>query len=344
MVLEILVIGGSKFIGKHLVFTLAKKNDVNITVINRGKSNPNLTYPDNVTLVKADRRKPEELKKAIGDKIYDYVFDIVLIYGNDAKELLKILEGKVRNRFIYVSSASVYEVSGDPNLIESIPIFEDDPIGPTTDDQHWYLKEKRLCEQYLLDAYKNQDFPVSIVRPSFVYGPDNYIYREAYFFDRLTNDEPILLPANASHAITDFSFVEDVVDICIRCMDNEKALGQAYNAASGEMVSPDDITKIVARIMDKEPQILYYTRDDLKAVDWPENTMPPYPFNDDGKFGLSIIKAINDLGFTPKYRLKDGFKLASEWFNKNQSHLKFQKPDAESLKQLTEHLSSKNSD
>lgn len=341
MALDVLVIGGSRFIGKHLVLKLAENNDYNITVINRGKSNPNITYPQGVTQLKADRTNPEELRNIIGDSSFDYVIDVVLIYGKDAKDIVSILKGKIRKRYVYVSSASVYNVSGDSNAIESIPVYEEDPNGPTTDDQHWYLKEKRLCEEYLLNGYKEGDFPLSIVRPTYVYGPDNYIYREAYFYDRIMKDEVVLLPANTDGVLCDFVHVDDVVQICISSMESEQALGESFNATSGESVNPTDLTNLISKGLGKTPEIMYYSKEDLKSVDWPDKMPSPYPFTTEGRVVLSILKSANLLNFIPKTRLKIGLKdTYFEWYSK-QSDLKFNKPDPEKLKQLEDLLKEK---
>jgi len=185
---KILLIGGSKFIGKTLLNKLHSQNH-EITVINRGTVASSDYLPSGVKHHKADRNNEEELREAIGDEAFDVVFDICAITKDHVIKILKVIEGNVL-RHVHVSSGSVY----DTENVLSVPVDEDHPFPELKEDTHPYVVSKTEAEIELFQAYNDRQFPMTIVRPTYVYGPDNYVYREAYFFDRIDRERSILLP------------------------------------------------------------------------------------------------------------------------------------------------------
>lgn len=325
--MKALVIGGSRFIGLHLLQKLSERG-VETTVVNRG--NNNISYPSNCSHVKADRTNVEELKKAIGEKHFDWCFDVVAMKGDQTKQLIQLLDRRVE-KFVHISTASVYELENPLTL----PLHEEDLIGPTTEDEFWYAREKRLCEQHLFEAYRDDDFPMTIVRPTYVYGPDNYIYREGYFFDRILANKPVFVP-KPGNAWFDLVHVDDVAELSIVVAEQPEATGQAFNASGGDMISGEGYTKLVGKIIGQEPTILHYSPEDLQEVEWPDKKQL-FPYSGSGMMGLSMTKAAHELGFVPQYRLKDGLRHTYEWYRqKKQTEL----PEWSDEDKLANHLQS----
>lgn len=310
---NILIIGGSRFIGKTLLDMLALTNH-QLYVLNRG-SIPNEDYlPEGVIHMKVDRSNKEEMTKALGDTNFEIVFDICAITKDHVSILLEILEGKIK-RHVHVSSGSVYD---EPNAL-SIPISEDFPYPELKEDTHPYIVSKTEAELELYKAFNERNFPMTIVRPTFVYGPRNYVYREAYFFDRIFRERYILLPSKGL-GYFDMVHVEDCARLIMQCgfAPDEQVLGEAFNASRGLMLSGNMYAKIVANNLGKEAKILHFTFDLLKELGWPQDKSL-YPYVPEGAMGFSTRKAEDVLGFEHNYNYQLGLDDAYQWWEKQEN-------------------------
>jgi len=160
--MKILVMGGTRFVGKSLVGKLlSQKHDIDI--FTRG----NKSNPEKTNLIKGDRNNSEDIVR-LSNKKYDVVYDI----SGRELEQTKLLIGNLDNsfqRYIYVSSAGVYKDNCE------LPLSEVDPIDP--ESRH---KGKFETENWL----KNQKIPFTSFRPTYIYGPGNYNKIENWFFER----------------------------------------------------------------------------------------------------------------------------------------------------------------
>jgi len=172
---NILVIGGSYFIGKVFVLDSLKNTEYSIHVTNRG-NNP-FSRPD-VHEYFCDRHDIAAVNKAIPPLDWHTVVDFCAFVPEDVKITINNLPGKI-NHYIYISTTTVYETSLD------LPKFEDSPklSGPMPGPQGDYGYNKWLTEIELVKQCENKNIPYTIIRPAFVYGQFNYAPRESYFFD-----------------------------------------------------------------------------------------------------------------------------------------------------------------
>lgn len=317
--MKVLVIGGSIFIGKHLVHMLAKQGH-ELAVLNRGTRE--IAYPEGTTHLKADRKNKEQMADALTGQTFDWVFDICAYGGDDSRIAVEILNGKVEH-FIHISSAGVIF----QNLLESgkliIPFFEEDvPISALkpSPDEPAYVQGKKECEIVLQEFYEEDGFPFTSIRPTFVYGPDNPLYREGYFFDRISRDRPVLIP-KPGNMLFDLVHVDDVAQLAITTAGHSEAIGECYNCSGGEIITREQLAQLIGIIIDKEPKIEYFTPEMLEKVDWLEANQSasfrdriPYFLQFPLSFGCSMLKAAHDLRFVPQYRLKDGLSMTYEWW------------------------------
>ena len=183
-----LVLGGSQFVGLHLVRELAARGH-EVTVLNRGKTETGL--PAGVQRLTADRTDNDSMRGALAGKDWDAVFDVsgfVMVAGaSDIGFLLDLLDGRTR-AYVYTSSIMAYrQAIGVSPWLESM---ESNPDGPAT-----YGGFKVAVEKAVLERHRDHGFPGSIVRPAAIYGPDNNIYdMEAAMFLRLLRGLPIIVP------------------------------------------------------------------------------------------------------------------------------------------------------
>jgi len=208
-----LVIGGTQFIGRHLVAELLKAGHA-VTVLHR---KPKHALGRKVKNLLADRNDPKAMKAALAGKSFEVVFDNVYDWqrGTTAAQV----EGTVRaingslDRYIFMSSVAAY---GD-----GLNHHEGDALAPD-DAADLYVRNKATSERALFRLHQRVGLPVVTLRPPFVYGPENPMYREAFFWDRLRAGRPIILPGDGRR-LMQFAYVRDVVRAALRAMEEKSA-------------------------------------------------------------------------------------------------------------------------
>ena len=174
--MRILVMGGTRFIGVYLTKVLVAQGH-EVVLFNRG----NKPAPvEGVKQIHGDRKDPIQLKEKLAGESFDVIFDNNGRELSHTQPLVEIFSGKIQH-FIYVSSAGVYLKS------EQMPHREGDAVDPKS--RH---KGKHQTEAYLAES----GIPWTSIRPTYIYGPQNYNDLEAWFFDRIVRDRPILIPGN----------------------------------------------------------------------------------------------------------------------------------------------------
>ena len=168
-----LVIGGTQFIGRQLVADLLKEGHA-VTILHR---QPKHGMGRRVKNLVADRNNPAAMKAALAGRNFDIVFDNV--YDWQRGTTSAHVEGTVRaladsslQRYIFMSSVAAY---GD-----GLNHHEGDALAPD-DAPDLYVRNKAMSERALFRLHQRLGLPVVTLRPPFVYGPNNHLYREAFF-------------------------------------------------------------------------------------------------------------------------------------------------------------------
>jgi UDP-glucose 4-epimerase len=162
--MRILIMGGTRFIGVYLTKILVEQGH-EVVLFNRG----NRPAPvEGVKQIKGDRTDLGTLKEKLAKEQFDAIFDNNGRELSDTQPLVEIFKDRVQH-FVYMSSAGVYLKS------DQLPHIEGDPVDPKS--RH---KGKHETEAYLAA----QGIPFTAIRPTYIYGPQNYNDLEAWFFDR----------------------------------------------------------------------------------------------------------------------------------------------------------------
>jgi nucleoside-diphosphate-sugar epimerase len=296
--MKVLVIGGSNFIGWRLVELLGE-TDHSVTVINRG--NRQKTYPANVTHHSADRNDFNQMAAAIGDTVYDAVFDMCGYVESDMQHTARLFGGHAK-KYIFISTAATYL---EPLIL---PIAEDHPQGVHA---VWgkYGSGKLACERVLLAAHRESGFPAVIVRPSYVYGVGNTIDRETLLFDRITKERPILIPGDGE-AVIQLGEVSDLCKALLSIAETPKGLGECYNISGNELMTLKSLVALVAKIVGKDYKTVRVNPEDYRMTD-----RDIFPFDNCTYFTASA-KFSNDFGWSPVVSLTDGLTTAyNEWLH-----------------------------
>ena len=187
--MDILVTGGTVFVSRAVSEYFATLGDC-VFVLNRG----NRPQPEHVTLIRADRHD-------LGDKLKSYCFDAVLdmtaYTGEDVRKLCNALGDF--SRYVLLSSSAVYpETLSQPFCVGQ----------PTGFNAHWgdyglgKIEAENVALEHIADAY--------IIRPPYLCGRGNNLYREAFVFECAEQGVPVCLP---EHCDLQLQFC-DISELC----------------------------------------------------------------------------------------------------------------------------------
>jgi UDP-glucose 4-epimerase len=285
--MRILIMGGTRFIGVYLTQLLLEQGH-EVVLFNRG----NRPTPEGVTQIIGDRTDATQLKEKLSQEEFDIIFDNNGRELTDTQPLAEIFQDRIQH-FIYMSSAGVYLKS------DSMPHVEGDTIDPKSRHKGKYETEAFLT---------NLKLPFTSIRPTYIYGPQNYNDLEAWFFDRIVRDRPIPIPGNGMH-ITQFGHVKDLANAMSKVVGNSTAVGQIYNVSGDRYFTFDAIANACAVAAGKSPDELKIIHYDPKKFDFGKRKAFPMRVQ---HFFASIDKAVTELGWHPEYDLISGLKDSLE--------------------------------
>ncbi len=201
--MKILIIGGTRFVGRHLV-NAARARGHEVTLFNRGQSNPNLF--GQVEKIRGDRER--DLDQLTGT--WDAVIDTCGYFPRIVRLSAEALRDKVE-RYVFISSISVY------SDFSKIGINESDPVGKIEDESvedvggGAYGPLKALCEKTVQDVFGIDSL---IIRPGLIVGPHDPTDRFTYWPVRVARGGDVLAP-DRPDVLTQFIDVRDLADFII---------------------------------------------------------------------------------------------------------------------------------
>ncbi|KUO78935.1 MAG: hypothetical protein APF81_25995 [Desulfosporosinus sp. BRH_c37] len=297
---NVLIIGGSYFIGRIFVMGLSKKSDYSIHLLNRGR-NP-LRIPGVEEHV-CDRRDITEMKKVIPPLDYHAVIDFCADFPQEINNLIENLPGTIR-QYIYISTCTVYKPSLDFPKLEASPKHFSALPGPLGE----YGYNKWLLELEAQKVCQKRNIPYTILRPAFVYGPFNYAPRESFFFDLILSNKTIPIPQE-SLALFQFIYVKDIAKILFACLANEKVFNNTYNLAAEELISYDKLIEVLEQVSGNSIKTKRLSIDTINK----DNIALPFPLDQHEIYSGSLIADTLNFIFTP---FIEGMKETFEFYKK----------------------------
>jgi nucleoside-diphosphate-sugar epimerase len=307
--MRVLVIGGTRFIGRHAVQELLDRSHA-VTVFHRGKT-PNPFGP-RVTELLGDRLDQDSVARTLRGTPFDAVVDIAYAWdsGTGAREIGYVadaMEGVAR-KYVYLSSVSVY---GDGPM----PLTEESRRDPSLGS---YSEDKIAAEDYLIEAHRQGRFDVSLVRPPYVHGPWNNIPREAWFWDRILAGRPVIVP-DGGKTLFQWAAAKDVAWGLAECLENPTARGRAFNIAEAEPVTHAEFVDRLAHVAGKPVEKAFVPRERIHALGGSALGSSMYfgaTLDAEVDFRVSIEKARRLLGFEPTDPI-EGLREAYAWYLAN---------------------------
>lgn len=259
--MKVLFIGGTGIISTACTALVAERG-MEVTLLTRGEHASVL--PAGVKTLRSDVNDPALVQK-LEHASFDTVVDFIAFTPADVERDLALFRGRTR-QFVFISSASTYQKPATHYLItESTPLA----------NPHWqYSRDKIACEERLLKAYREEGFPVTIVRPSLTYGETqiplvlNSWERSYTAVDRMIRGQKMVVPGDGS-SLWVITHNTDLAKGLVGLLGHEQAVGHAFHITSDEVLTWDQMFRIVGNALRVEPQLVHIPSDFIVSC-WPD--------------------------------------------------------------------------
>jgi len=274
-----------------------------LSVLNRGKSPAPI--PEGVARITCDKNDREHFRAALIRARADAVIDTCL-QADDLEIACEVLSGRTE-RFIHTGSTGVY------TPMQRIPAREDDPIrivpGLT-------FEEKWAQDQVLLRWRDGHGFPMTIIRPTNVYGPgavplDLWGWRSPAFFQRVADGRPITLP-NDGRALIQPVYVEELAQAYVLALATERSIGQVYNVSDERAVTHRGYLAVIMDLLDSTSTVEHLPAEELIRRYGDGVNASALRFHCEHMFA-SITKAGQELGYDHRVSLEEGMRRSLRW-------------------------------
>ena len=254
--MKVLFIGGTGTISMAITKLLAERGD-EVYLLNRGNRNNSL--PENVKIIKCDISDEDGAAKLLDGMSFDCVGEFIGFVPSQLERDYRLFKDKTK-QFIYISSASAYQKPP-----KGYVITEDTPL----ENPYWeYSRNKKACEDYLMERYKQDGFPVTIVRPSHTYDERSIplgVHGNGGSWQvvkRIMEGRQVIIHGDGSSLWT-ITHNSDFAKGFIGLMGNPKAIGEAFHITSDESVSWNHIYQSIAEALGKELKPYYVSSQTL---------------------------------------------------------------------------------
>ena len=253
---KVLFIGGSGVISSAST-RLAVELGLDVHVLNRGESTTR-PLPEGVTVLRGDVRDPASVRAALGDAQYDSVVDWVAFTPEHVRTDLELFTGRV-GQYVFISSASAYQTPPS-----RVPVVESTPLR----NPHWaYSRNKIACEDLLVEAYRHDGFPVTIVRPSHTYDRTLVPLDGGWTaVERMRQGREVVVHGDGTSLWT-LTHHADFATGFVPLLGHPRTLGEAFHITSDDALTWDQITRALASAAGVEARIVHVPSDVIAAED-----------------------------------------------------------------------------
>lgn len=256
--MKALFIGGTGIISSAITQQLST-TDCELYLLNRGNRNQDL--PDNAHILQADINDEQQVAELIADLEFDVVADFIAFEPTQLERDYRLFAGKTK-QFIFISSASAYQSPpADYRINEGTPLS----------NPYWeYSRNKIACEDYLMKMYREQQFPITIVRPSHTYDersiPMGVHGSEGSWqvAKRMLENKPVIIHGDGTSLWT-MTHNTDFAKGFIGLMGNIQAIGEAVQITSDESLTWNQIYHAVADALGVKLNAVYVSSTFLDA-------------------------------------------------------------------------------
>ena len=254
-----LVIGGTRFIGRHLVEELLA-HDYDVTLFNRGNHENPFADVDAVAHVAGDRTNDSALEAAAREVEPDAVFDCVAYKPREVESATRIFADV--DAYVYVSSGAAYGAEQIPKREDETPLEACSSEQAVDDSMASYGARKAAGDRAVFEA-ADRGVNATSVRPPVVYGPHDYTERFAYWVGRVAEYDRVVVPGDGTN-VWQRVYVADVAS-ALRIVAEEGTPGEAYNAGDRRAVTLEELVHLLADALDTEVEVVHAGERELAA-------------------------------------------------------------------------------
>ena len=304
--MKILLIGGTGTISSAITRQLAE-TEHEVYLLNRGNGNADI--PKNIKIIVADINNEAQAEEALAGMCFDAVCDFIGFVPAQLERDYRLFAGKTK-QFLFISSASAYH-----KPVRDYRITE----ATTLANPYWeYSRNKIACEEFLFKMYRENGFPVTIIRPSHTYCEKSVplgVHGDKgswQVLKRMLEGKPVIVHGDGTSLWT-LTYNEDFAKAFIGLIGNPHAIGEAFQITSDESVTWNQIHQCVADALGVEFKPYYVASDLLDALG-------KYDFKGGliGDKANSVVfdntKVKNAVpGFCATVRVEQGIRMAVEY-------------------------------
>ena len=238
--MKALFIGGTGIISTAIVRRLINELHWEVWLLNRG--NRLDAVPAEAHSIIADIHDEADVAKKLEGMTFDVVSDFIAFTVDAVERDYRLFKGKTK-QYMFISSASAYHKPAASYLITE---------GTTLANPHWeYSRNKIACEEFLMEKYRKEGFPVTIVRPSHTYDERNLplgVHGNKgpwQVIKRMMEGKPVIIQGDGS-SLWHLTFNSDFARGYIGLMGNRHAIGEAFHITGDEVLTWNQIYQTVA--------------------------------------------------------------------------------------------------
>jgi nucleoside-diphosphate-sugar epimerase len=303
---KVLFLGGSGVISSACT-ELAVRSGIDLTVLTRGQASRPL--PEGARRLSADVHDRASLEAALGEEEYDAVVHWVAFDPETVETAVDLFRGRV-GQLVFISSASAYETPP-----RRVPVTEATPLR----NPFWeYSRRKIACEDVLVRAYRDEGFPMTIVRPSHTYDRTMIPLHGGWtMLERMRQGKEVVVHGDGTSLWT-LTHHEDFARGLVPLLGHPQAVGRAVHITSDEAPTWDAITRMLADALGVEPRIVHVPSDAIAAVDegWGASLLGDKAHS--MVFDNTLVKSLVP-GFRATIPFAHGAREIVEWYDADPS-------------------------
>ncbi|MFG1911436.1 NAD-dependent epimerase/dehydratase family protein [Kribbella sp. NPDC048928] len=255
MSLRVLFLGGTGIISSACSWR-AVEAGLDLTVVNRGKTSTRALPPEAHVLT-ADVEDPAALAE-VAAQDFDVVVDWIAFTPDQVRARTDAFRGHA-GQYVFISSASAYQTPP-----ERLPITESTPLR----NPHWqYSRNKIACEDLLTGLYRDEGYPVTVVRPSHTYDRTSVPFDGGWtIVERMRRGEPVVIHGDGTSLWT-LTHHRDFARGFVPLLGHPRTLGDAFQITSDDVLTWDQIAHALAAAAGVSAQIVHVPSDAIAALD-----------------------------------------------------------------------------
>ena len=256
--MKILFIGGTGIISSACT-QMAVERGLDLYLLNRGETTKRGPLPKGVKVLKGDIRNKTSAETALENHQFDAVVDWIAFVPSHIELDIEIFRKRTK-QYVFISSASAYQTPP-----AGLPVTE----STVLDNPEWeYSRNKIACEERLVRAYREEKFPITIVRPSHTYDKTLLPFDGGFtVVDRMRKGKPVIVHGDGTSLWT-LTHHKDFAHAFLGLLGNPHAIGESFHITGDEWLSWNQIFQLVAEAAGvPEPKLVHIPSDLIAAYE-----------------------------------------------------------------------------